>query len=361
MSEKLTIQRATNVFKVLKVFGFASFTIENGKPVTKLTDLIYIFASVSVGFMLIFFLFKYRDELANTKSELIDLGNFISIFAALSIAMISILISFLFRYSIWKIVLGLCEVVNTFERVGVAEDYGNDARTVLIVIAVIMSLSIPLAFGIYLLEGLMLKSCMYLFASLYFMLTNGQVVVFMNALTMRIKTVNNVCKSLELHPNEVRIVKNDYVLNNDHEVIATLVEVNLLFIKIIDKLSLCFGVQTMLSFGLVFFYTIFITFAAYQDLTINGYLRSYAAGELVCSIYLNFFLISVIYVCTITNSEAQKTLSFSNEIIKRLQSKDKKKVDLLMTLNYLIMRNSYKFSCGLFDFDWSLVYAVSLK
>jgi hypothetical protein len=55
--------------------------------------------------------------------------------------------------------------------------------------------------------------------------------------------------------------------------------------------------------------------------------------------------------------KAQTTLKLANEMMK--QSHDMNKTLMLVTFTTLVKKRGPKFSCGLFDFDWKLVFAVS--
>lgn len=357
MSDSSTIKSAIASFEVLKVFGFASFRIEKGKPVTKIIDLGYLFIWISTGIAFIFLSFTYRDELATTNSKLIDSGNLVAFIGADFIAIISMSLAFIFRRTIWEIVLDLTEVEKMFESIGCEEDYTKETRNVLLVSASIITLFVPLTIGFYFVDGSLLKACLFFYSGLYYMLSVGLVVGCMKAVTMRIKTVNSILKSLLHQPNEVRIVKSQY--NDDHEVITTVIEVYAKLNEILGKINMCYGIPTMLGLGLLFFFSIFTNFTAFKNLTTDGHLDNFTVAELIAAVYLHIFMFSVIYVCSLVKSETHKTAILSNRIMKRLPLCEEKEIAMLIMLNHLIKRNSFKFSCGLFDFDWSLVYAVS--
>lgn len=96
MSESSTLKTLLINFKIMKTFGFASFTVENGKSVTKLFDLLYLFVSLSIGATLLVVLVQFRGNFLTTRSEIVDYGNFAANFASILIAIISMILSFIF-------------------------------------------------------------------------------------------------------------------------------------------------------------------------------------------------------------------------------------------------------------------------
>lgn len=56
-------------------------------------------------------------------------------------------------------------------------------------------------------------------------------------------------------------------------------------------------------------------------------------------------------------SEARLSSRFLNKLTNR--AKDPRIIQMLLSLNLQVSKRQPRFSCGLFDFDWKLLFAVS--
>lgn len=343
--------------RILKIFGFAAFTVENKKSVTKFSDLLYLAACFATGFIFLAISIKFRDEFATSSSEIADLGNFGTYVASIVIALISMLMTFLNRHKGWKVILRLSEADEKFKEIGFFKDYTKTAKIILSVVLSIMSLTVPLQVCNYFIEGSLLKAVLYFYSGLYLMLSVGSVVGLMNGVFLRFKTVNRVFQSLLTHKNGITTVRSKTTTFSDIELIRIIVNVYEDMMKAYNSINGIFGVQTMLVFGFLFFYAIFTSFMAFKDISSLGRLNGVTIASLLISFYLNLFSSAVLYVCTMLENEAKKTLKLSNTILKR--SSNPTEVAILMSFNSYMKRNSPKFTCRFFDFDWKLVYGVS--
>lgn len=343
--------------RILKIFGFAAFTVENKKSVTKFSDLLYLAACFATGFIFLAISIKFRDEFATSSSEIADLGNFGTYVASIVIALISMLLTFFNRHKGWKVILQLSEADKIFKEIGFFKDYTKTAKIILAVVLSIMSLTVPLQVCNYFIEGSLLKAVLYFYSGLYLMLSVGSVVGLMNGVFLRFKTVNRVFQSLLTHKNGITAVRSNKIIFSDIELIRIIVKVYEDLMKAYNSINGIFGVQTMLVFGFLFFYTIFTSFMAFKDISSLGSLNGVTIASLLMSFYLNLFSSAVLYVCAMLENEAKKTWKLSNTILK--SSSNPTEVAILMSFNGYMKRNSPKFTCKFFDFDWKLVYGVS--
>jgi hypothetical protein len=116
-----------------------------------------------------------------------------------------------------------------------------------------------------------------------------------------------------------------------------------------------FGFQTMLCVGVVFtftLFTLFVNFKAiyYQDLGI----KNVAASSLYWSLFYNIFKVAVVATCNSVDAE-NATLS---TLIYKLMNRDILPTELMEAFGYQVQQISGKSSCGLFNFDYSLIMMV---
>lgn len=355
MSDTL-MKNSLRTIKVLKVFGFASITIENEKSVTKPTDFLFFIGNLLLGFILSYESIKYRKELVSSNSEIIEIGNFITFVASIGISLISMFLAFWFRHKNWDMVLNLKEVDNKFTEIGAKfnQDIYNQAnRWYKFGIILVIFTAIPLNCAIYIIEQSFLKSSLYCYTLIYYILSVGTVVGIMNGIRLRIKLINEV---LEPNLNKFKIVYVNKSSAGKTETYRALMDIYGRLMEVNDSINICHGIPTMLGFGFLFFYTIFTSFMAYKDISNDGALRGVTIGSLMYSSYVQLFATLIILLCASTENEAQQTLKQTNSVLK--QSKNDVEVAMLISFSSFVKRRLPKFSCGLFDFDWTLLYGV---
>lgn len=355
---KSTIKRtAIQTFKIFKVFGFASFTIENGKLVSKPIDFLFFGVNIFIAASLLFLAIKFRAVFLKSESELTEYGNYIAYIASNITDLLMMILSFLVRHEVWSIAVELSKIDQKLEAIEFFEDFSKIRRNTLLVFLFIMLWSIPLVWVFYIADGSLFKAVLFMYSGFYFMVCSGSVVGFMIQYYLRLKTINKICDSMLEHSTcNVRTMNSEHI--DDYALIRTMIEVYEKLVKVNDSINICYGVPTMLSFAVLFCYSNFTNFMAFKNFRNNGKLESLTIASILVSFYLHVFSISVIYVCCLAEREARKTLKLSNNILNH--SKDQMKVALLTAFNDLIARNTPKFTCGLFDFDWKLIYGVSV-
>lgn len=353
MNESFTIQSAIWSLKILKVLGFSSNTIVDGKSVTKPLDVLFFVGSIVTGISLIFLSIKLQDELATSKSKMIDFGNFLANVASLVIAITSMSLAFIFRHQIWNIVLELYEIERKFAEFGIKVDYQSEIKAMTVILFLMMSLILPLSYLVYLIDGTILRALLYLYSGVFFLLSVSSVVGLVFGVGVRVKSINKVLKYLA-DPSEIVIVNT--IGKRNIETIRIMFEVYGNLVVISDAINLCYGVPVLLAFGLLYFYSLFVNYVAFKNFKNDGYLDNITTTGLIYSSFLQIFMNAVVYVCILTETEVKKLIIWSNLIIKR--SKNDQEIAALMSFNSLVSRNMLKFSCGFFDFDWTLIYSV---
>lgn len=239
----------------------------------------------------------------------------------------------------------------------------------------LISLIVPLIIMMYFLEGSALKVPLYIYSNLYLTLSMGSVTVYVTAVFLRLCSVSEVL-SLKLKKeskrNFIQVASIDK--RDDLEVIRTLSDIYGDLMDVCDETSVCFGFQLMISFGLIFFYTLFTSFTAFTDYLQEGFLIPVTISSIAFCIYDNFFLTVVIFICSLVEKEvklsqlvctsdlndllqqAMKIARLLNILVK--QATDPLEISMLISFSWMVKRRRPKITCGLFDFDWGLVYSI---
>lgn len=356
MSSYLTKNSLLGI-KVSKLFGFSPFTIVNDKCVTTLFDFLLFIGNLSIGSMFAYQSVRYRKELVSTNSEIVEVGILVSCVSLISVSLISMMLNFIFRKKIWNMILGLKEVDAKFSEIDAANNqdfYKKNESWFKFVMVVIVFITIPLNGAVYIIEKSLLKSGLYFYCGIYYVISVGSVCGIMNATRLRIKSINVV---LESRICEIKIVQHVKSGSGKAELMRALMDIYNKLMEVYDSISICYGINAMLGFGFLFFYSIFSSFMAYKDFFTNGSLSGVTIVSLMFAAYLHLFMFSVIFLCTLTENEAQLTLKLSNQLLKT--AKEDMEVAMLISFSAFVRRRLPKFTCGLFDFDWSLIYSVS--
>jgi 7tm Chemosensory receptor len=348
------INNSIKVFKILKLFGFAPFTIENGKSLTKPLDVLSFLTSISIGVFIVFTSLKYREDLVTEVSKVGDIGKLVTYIGACSSAVISLILLFFFRHKIWKIILELAKVDELFKEIGISYNDARKVRNLISGLFAFIILTVPVSYVFYKLDRSVIKLAIYMYSGTYLLLGVGNVIGFVKTVHHRLITVNEICKLLVENESNIKIVKSR---RNDIEVIGKLMQAYAKLMEIIDSICLCHSIQAMLAMSLVFFYSIFSLFIASKNLSELGQLDRYSIASLMLSAYLMTFMFVEVFVCIQMENEAHNILKTSRNVMKR--TNDELKITMMTSFTFMVKRKIPKFSCGLFDFDWKLIYAVS--
>lgn len=349
-----TLASSIKAFEVLKLLGFASFTVDNGKSVTKPLDILIVLTRICTGTFIIVVSLIYRDELATGTSKIVDMGNLVTYVSAVLISIISMIMSFLFRHEVWNISIELSTAEELFSEIGFTEDYARKGKKIIIGLFAFVSLTLPLSFVFYKLDGSIVKVGLYLYSGMYLLLGISSVIGSVWSVQFRLDTINEVLLTMVDNPKGLKIIRNT---ENDVDVIRKLMEIYSKLMEIVDAISLCYSFQMMLGLGLIFFFTIFTLFMAAKNLSDFEHFDRFSISSLMLATYLMSFVIAEIFSCTKMENKAHEILKSSKKLLK--QKDDKLKIAMLTSFTFMVKRKIPKFSCGLFDFDWKLVYAVS--
>lgn len=131
-------------------------------------------------------------------------------------------------------------------------------------------------------------------------------------------------------------------------------------LDVVDMLNRNLAFQTMFSVAWVFIYSLFTTFTFYKAFILQqkDFFLIAISGLMWC-FYLNMFIVFLICFCSLTRNESQKTLVLLKSIINKTQKVEV--LNVLKSFSFQVARRDVLITCGLFDFNWNLVFMVNLN
>jgi 7tm Chemosensory receptor len=127
-------------------------------------------------------------------------------------------------------------------------------------------------------------------------------------------------------------------------------------IRCIKLINSIFGFQAMLCIGITFLFTFFTMFSAYKAFTSDDILAFNASlNNLYWCLYYNLFKITMISMCCLTENENSTTAKL---IYKLWNRKINCPPMLMQVFGSQVRGQSAKSSCGLFNFDLSLIVLI---
>lgn len=130
-------------------------------------------------------------------------------------------------------------------------------------------------------------------------------------------------------------------------------------LDVVDMINRNFAVQTMFSVAWTFIYSLFTTFTFYKAFLLQQkeFFLIAISGLMWC-FYLNMFIVFLICFCSLTTNEALKTLILLKKIINK--TNDPVVVKVLKSFSFQVSQRTVLITCGLFDYNWNLVFMVNL-
>jgi len=105
-----SVKLAAKILHCYKFLGFGSFTVVDGKSVTKFGDIFWLLLSLSLGGFICYLSITQKHVLGSSQSDIADHGNFLTLLMSIFIALMAMCCCFVFRHKIWWIVLSLGKI-----------------------------------------------------------------------------------------------------------------------------------------------------------------------------------------------------------------------------------------------------------
>lgn len=303
MAVSTTIKLASRNIFILKIIGFCSITIVDGKSVTKPTDVLYLIVSVSFGIFIMFLSIINKENFVTSKSPIADLGNFISYIAVMLVSVISMLTVFCLRHRIWRMILKLASIEEKFKEVDLIVNYSKAIKSNSFIGFFVIALIPLLSLFLYVLEGSILKVLIYTYGSFYFSFNVGSSTAYILGTVVRLNSMKEFLKQiLSTNTKKLTVVKSVNHKGNIN-VFETLADAYNDLMDLCDEINVCFGFQLMMSFGLIFFYTLFTLFSAYMDFINEEHFTAVVISSVMFCVYFNFVLSTVIISCSFVEKQ----------------------------------------------------------
>lgn len=129
-------------------------------------------------------------------------------------------------------------------------------------------------------------------------------------------------------------------------------------LDVVDMLNRYLSFQAMFSVAWVFIYSLFTTFTFYKAFILQQkeFLLIAISGLMWC-FYLNMLIVFLICVCSLLTNEDQKTLVLLKKIINK--TNNSAMLHVLKSFSFQVSQRDVLITCGLFDFNWNLVFMVN--
>lgn len=188
---------ATKLGKYLRYIGFATFSLENEKVHVSVHDFVCLSFNLSLGFLVFYLSLNYGIERLAKYSILLSLGVLITMMCGSLVSILSMIIVFQQRESIWEVVRILDQTIDKFRKIHVYPDF---KRYIVIFICLAVVAACCIVFGIFAMGfwfgysqklGVLL---IYGYLSTSFSASMGWSTMFHLSVYLRIKMINSTIR-----------------------------------------------------------------------------------------------------------------------------------------------------------------------
>lgn len=356
MVDASVIEVSRSKFAFLKIFGHASITIVGRKSVTKPTDFIISCLCLAWGVTFQWICLVQQDKFIISPLDVVNKGNFFIYILSFFAAQFHFIYIFFVRHQTWEIVLKLNKIDQILGRVASRTNNRLEGYFIKFVLILIV-LSTILNYAIYCVDHLLLKAFAYEYLGSYYLIVTSSASSVIGSIIMRVRVIN---RGLEAMIHEKKVQRENLFPSDTKKNVDTILKFMKGFGEIIEVnrlANLCYGMSLMIDFALLFFFTTFVGFLSSKDLTDDGSLSVMTIAYIVYVSTMNLLSSLMVLVCEVSVREASRTVSLLNSLIKT--SEDETETQMLILFSFLVNRNKPVLSCGLFEFNLSLIYGVS--
>jgi 7tm Chemosensory receptor len=124
----------------------------------------------------------------------------------------------------------------------------------------------------------------------------------------------------------------------------------------VRMVNIIFSFQTMLCVSITFLFTLFTLFTAFKTFFYHEHqLINMSLSTLYWCLFYNFFKGCIIYTCNLVDTEAEKLPALTFKMMSRNVCQPM----VMEAFAHQVKQLSGKSTCGLFNFDYSLIMMVS--
>jgi hypothetical protein len=354
MSNYTVRDQAVIAGKFLRVFGFGTFSLGNNgnykKVVVKPIDYIFFIGNVLIASILCITSLKYYSSQLK-YSKLVVMGALTATSGGSMVTLIGMIRVFLYRQKIWDLILKIDEISEKFERINVGVNFrGNFVTFILSLMAYLLYIGIGLLLMFFKwgFENRPYGILIYGYLATSFSFSMMWTTMFHVAIYLRLKLINKTIKAL--------ISKGKRKQNSADDIIISLKEIHLELMSTIHQVNSIFGFQTMLSVGINFLFNLFSFLVAYKTFY-------FGEANLLNSAYMTMYWMSfytaftflIIFTCNRVDSENSNIKSN----ICKLTNRNVCTPLVLEAFGHQVKIVFSKSTCGLFNFDYSLIMMVT--
>lgn len=357
MSSYSVIEQAKTAAKFLKIFGFGTFTLTEGeikKVVVSPFDYYFLIKNIFICFLIAYLTVRF-DGTNFQSSKLVVLGALTAKLGGSFTTLTSILRVFMNRHKICNCIVKIDEISVKFHRVNVEVNF---RRTFLFFIVSLNSFLVYILLGLFLMYFLWgydehpTEVLVFGYLSSSFSFSMMWTTMFHISIFLRLKLINTTIETMIVKSRS----RPKKPLKNSDKVIFTLKEIHLGLMGAVGQVNAIFGFQTMLCVGLNFLFNLFSFLVAYKSFYFGEkLLLNSAYTTMYWTSFYTAFTFLIIFTCNRVDSENSKI----RDNICRLTNRNVCTPIVLEAFGHQVKIISGKSSCGLFNFDYSLIMMVS--
>lgn len=166
---------------------------------------------------------------------------------------------------------------------------------------VIIFLCFPLSVLVYVLDGLLSKSLLHLYSSLYFSLSLLFPASLTFAVFQRQRLVITVLKNMKASEEPTRATDARLLAEKESvDKVRCLMWIYSNLLEVVDEISLCYGLPMLLVTAVIFSYSLMTNFVVYKEFVTTGTFSQTVASSMVYVFFYTTLYIWTLLMCSLT-------------------------------------------------------------
>lgn len=166
---------------------------------------------------------------------------------------------------------------------------------------VIIFLCFPLSLLVYVLDGLLSKSLLHLYSSLYFSLSLLFPASLTFAVFQRQRLVITVLKNMKASEEPTRATDARLLAEKESvDKVRCLMWIYSNLLEVVDEISLCYGLPMLLVTAVIFSYSLMTNFVVYKEFVTTGTFSQTVASSMVYVFFYTTLYIWTLLMCSLT-------------------------------------------------------------
>lgn len=166
---------------------------------------------------------------------------------------------------------------------------------------VIIFLCFPLSLLVYVLDGLLSKSLLHLYSSLYFSLSLLFPASLTFAVFQRQRLIITVLKNMKASEEPTRATDARLLAEKESvDKVRCLMWIYSNLLEVVDEISLCYGLPMLLVTAVIFSYSLMTNFVVYKEFVTTGTFSQTVASSMVYVFFYTTLYIWTLLMCSLT-------------------------------------------------------------